>query len=480
MSRQERIVAAATLCPRENKLPTGESSLDLQWRLAVFDALRRGDARYYDQCNLGEVLSDPKVFTSAEKASASEAVILAGQLQLPNDAQVRQRFEKQWAQHKCDVIMKASFPRIYPAFSAGVPNLVGPLDAEVMLYEFLDQLVRQRVTPNLVVALGTFDCTMQQLAAQTPRSIFDPLTKEARKIFAQRNLTLQGSDVVRFLVLERGRGDSLQNLLDKRAINEEAMISLLAQIIYTVATLNERNIRHADLHLGNVFIDRLSDRSTVINYLPAPGRSPVFFVVPTYGYVAKLYDWDRGGVYSGSGSPQRWPAPSRLISNSISVDFCPSTSSCGSNSKADIFTPLAVLFYKLATNAALANSMPRVAQFLTDVVDERLLEFAAPSGTDNFQRRGGFPFRLCRGPLADACAQKGIDNRTQQQCSGPWEPADCLHKTPLQMLEHPIFSPYMRSRARNDAFVGPHVYGNWPNKAIAKDVLNGATPVELD
>lgn len=477
MLRQARIVDAASLCPRENKLPTGESLLDLQWRLAVFDALKSGDARYYNQCNLGEVLSAPKVFTSAEKGSASEAVIMAGQLRLPNDPQVRERFAAQWTQHKCDVILKVSFPRIYPAVGAA-PNVVGPLDAEVMLYEFLDQLVRKRVTPNLVVALGTFDCTMAQLAAQTPPAILDPLVAETRKIYEQRKLTLQNSDTVRFLVLERGRGESLQKMLERKAIDEPSMISLLAQIIYTVAVLNERDIRHADLHLGNVFIDRLSDRSTTINYVPDPARSPLFLVVPTHGLVAKLYDWDRGGVYQPRS--QKWPAPRNTIANSVSLEYCATTSSCGSNSKADIFTPLAVLFYSIAVDSDLTRRMPRVTQFLTDVIDQRLLEFAAPVGSDNFVKRGGFPFRLCRGPLANVCAPLGTDTRTQQVCSGPWEPADCLHKTPLQMLEHPLFKPFLRSRAQGDAFVGPHVYGNWTSEAVAREVLNGATAVEED
>ena len=467
--RFAQLAGIASLCPRDHGLPTGESSLDLQWRLAVFDALRKGDARYYDQCNLGELLQQAKVFTSAEKASASDAIIVAGQLRPPNDVAVREQFAEQWAKHKCDILLKASFPRLYQTDRI---DGIAPLDAEVILYEFLDTLVRQRVTPNLVVALGTFDCTVRQLKSATPPNIVAPFIAESRKVFQAQAKQLNDDDPVRFLVLERGRGETMQKMLDQRAINEPVMISLLAQIIYTVMVLHQRNIRHADLHLNNVFVDRLSDRGTTINYLPDPGSSPLFLAVPTYGFVAKLYDWDRGGVYDNGSTSQRWPRPQRQVANSISLDYCPTTSACGSNAKADIFTPLSILFYTLATDGRLARTMPQVARFITDVIDERLLRFAVPASerVDSFVARGGFPFRLCRGPLLDACTPLGTDNRTDQRCSGAWQPADCLHKSPQQMLQHPIFRPFVRTRGIN-AFVGPHVYGNWPTEAVAKQIL---------
>jgi len=471
--------AAALVCPREHRLPDASSSLDTEWRLAVFDALKSGNATYYNVCNLGEVLTASKVFTSAEKGAMSDSVIIAGALRPPQRNAVQMaEFGEQWNRYKCDVIIKASFPRLYRSVPSG---LIDGLDAEVMLYDFLTQLVRERVTPNLVTALGDFECTFRQLAEnQTPQAILRPLLSETTRVYAANGIEPQDDDSVRLLVLERGRGTSLASLLEQRQLSEAQLVSLLAQILYTLDALNERHVRHGDLHMGNVFVDRLSDKSTLINYVPNPGQSSRYLAVPTFGLVAKLYDWDWGGVYAAEEVRQRWPRPPRSIVNAVAVSNCRETSACGNNPKADVFTLLSAVYDALMQSGQ-AKQMPNVVQFLRDVIDPRLLAYASPLSPSNFDRSGGFMYRLCGGALADVCSPPEVDIRTGRGCSDPqgWRPDDCYIRPTFAMLQHPLFASFLRDYTEQE-FIGPYVFGDWPSQKVAEETFTIAASMQED
>jgi hypothetical protein len=469
MQREKLLQNAASLaCSRDHQLPDASSSLDENWRLAIFNALRSGDVAYADTCNLSQVIESVKVFSNTDKGSASDSVIIAGSLKPPKQgaAALQDQFEKQWQQYKCDVIMKASFPRIYPPVALGQ---TAPLDAEVKLYSFLTKLVQKRVTPNLVTALGYFDCTVDQIsAAGTSEKILAPLLRESAEIYAKRGLKMQSDDPVRFLVLERGRGTSLMSMLNSKSISEAQMRSLLAQIIYTVEALNSRGVRHGDLHLGNVFVDKLSDQSTVINYIPNPANSSNYLAVETLGLVAKLYDWDWGGVYSVPAFG--WPRVSEIIVNSIASQNCIPTSACSKNTKADIFTLLSNLFDALHSTDQ-ARRMPFVIEFIKEVVNENLLIFGSPRSNSNFNLYGGFSYRLCGGPIEEKpqISENNIISVTEKQCSAPfgWEPNDLLVSTTFKMLQNPFFNIYVKDLNKNP-MIGRHIYADWPSEEVAE------------
>lgn len=466
----QKLRDAASLCQREHLLPTGQSRIDLQWRLGLRNALQSGDLNYYDRCNLTEVLQPDtiKFFSSAEKNSVSDSVIAAGVLNYPRDDKLLEQYQEYWNRHKCDVILKITFPRLYrPAMHR---DLVDPLTAEVMLYEYLNKLVQMRVTPNLVLSLGVYDCTFAEVARNTDPQINEKLQKAALAIYKGKNVAPSLDDPVRFLLLERGRGKSLYDMLENKNLSESQVVSLLFQVLYTLSALSDRGVRHADLHLGNVFVDRLSEPKTVLHYFPNPEKSENYMSVPTFGVVAKLFDWDWGGIY-----PQAkffWPPPEREILNDLAVDSCISVTSCNSNEKADAFILLSSLY-----NMPQARSMKNVMQFIERSVHRQLLNFAAPNSPDNFSRRGGFQYRLCDGPFEAVCRQDGQLQKTSEGCKRPWNKVpDCAMKSPFQMLADPIFAPFFRDAAKSP-LPTKYVYGNWSNKSQYDAVMQQLEPI---
>jgi len=501
--RDTVLQAVASLCAltqRRLQLPSEQSSLEREWRLGLYEALRDASAQFYgNACDLNSLFEPGtlQIYSGSQKASMSDSVIMAGVLRAPTNPDVARRYASVWQRYKCDVILKVSFPALYERPKA---FQLDPLTVEVRLYEFLSVLVAQQVTPNLMLGLGVFDCSFYEIETATERSVFQQFSREARAVYQSNGKLPKLEDKVRFLLLERGRGSSLGSLLDKAEpqIEERQLLSLLFQVLFTLDALDARNIRHGDLHDGNVWVDRLSDRDTTVAYMPffrssgaanAAERAPVdadtFYAVPTYGLLAKLYDWDWGGVYArraGQDEPARaaWPTAERPLHNSLTLDreTCAQYSACHTNSKADIFTLLSSLMAAPGT-----RNMPQFRRFVDDVIDRRVRRFATPgfardasgSPASGFDLSGGFQYRLCAGPIADRCdvprdapLQRLL---TGKACSAPWVPLDCQVQSPAQMMRHPVFASLRRSLAdsQND-FGTPYVYGNWPTARAACDV----------
>lgn len=459
--RSTGLVAAAQLCPREHQLPSGDSRLDREWRLGLYRALQHGDERFYaNRCDLTQLFAPNslKVFSNAEKDSASDSVIMAGVLAAPNDAQMAARYAAAWMRMKCDVIAKVTFPRTYDVAPRAQ---VGAMEAEVQLYDFLSKLVERKVTPNLVLGLGVFDCTFEQLKQSGDQKSADALIAEARAIYAANEIEILRTDPVRMLLLERGRGFSLQRGIESGQIDQRQLLSLCFQILYTLDVLSRRNIRHGDLHSGNVFVDVLSDPNTEIAYFPfgaaTEEEQATYYQVPTFGFVAKLYDWDWGGVYAprarAQSPPEAWPRPEKLIVNAYACE--PSNrrkfGACEANRKADCFTLFSNLY-----NMPETAKMPVFRRFVQQLIDRRLLD-AAP----DFEKYDGFAYRSCAGPIVSRCPPDAKSSiLVGQKCRGPWEPPDCLMKAPFEMLQSSVFESFRNSATQRKPTT-PYVYGNW-------------------
>lgn len=75
-----------------------------------------------------------------------------------------------------------------------------------------------------------------------------------------------------------------------------------------------------------------------------------------------------------------------------------------------------------------------------DLIEQWISPTLLQAGESNglFEERGGFPSRLCKGPIADSCPAQV----TKELCSGAWIPPDCLMKTPGQILSDPTFNAW--------------------------------------
>jgi hypothetical protein len=478
-------------CPLEHALlPITMTTLERRWRFSLYNALqqRKATTLWRNVCDLSEIFvpDSVRVLTSKEKQSSSSSVILTGVFAPPvvdladssddsdstgNVDEEAQELQRIWKRIKCDIVVKLSMP----ALDDPLKNKThfSPLDAEIMMYRFAGELVDKDVTPNLVLGLAKWECSYRGLQASQDPQTLKTLRKSISEIYLQElSSEPSADDLLRFLVLERGRGASLEAMMKNGTIDEDKLMTTIFQLLYTIDCLNRRYMRHGDLHSGNVFVDQLTDASTSLAYIPYfSNDSLLWFSVPTNGFVPKIYDWDFGGVYNpkpGQKTPtEAWPMPPRQIINEHAINFCNSVSSCGYNQKADTFTLLSSLYQMPET-----QQFHRFQEFVRRSIDPRLLEF-------QFNEVDGYIDRLCSGVIRDDfnsdcsdLSKYGNIRIRGGKCNGPWEPSDCLMRTPAQMMLDDAFLPYRRTTDPDDndgTFAipwqtTPYVYGNWPTE----------------
>ena len=507
---------ATCVLKKENEF-YGVDSADAEWRLKLRQAwtevAAQGEA--FVECNLIDVFEPGtlKILTASEKNSASDSIILFGSMRPPIKYRNNSEFLKHWARIKCDVVVKVSFPNLtphivalwksnYPSTSNSVSpsdmaNGIDALSVEVRLYNMLADLLANYITPNLMAFYGVWSCTIGEfeqnaLAAHTrlqsqdasemqmdnainidtfqkESEIVKKFANEVSRIYSAYNTEVNLTDQLRFVVLEKGRGNSLADALEKNSITEDQLISVLFQTIYTMHVLGERGIRHGDLHTGNLFIDPLANKQISLAYFlfeKDTDASVKFAVLPTVGLLVKIFDWDRGSVTKTPHDPLskiHWP--DEEIRNTMSDLTCDSISSCNYNPKADIYTLLSNL-YAMPT---FAQRFPRVKMFIESHVQRNLLLFGNPNSKKSFSSEGGFQYRLCGGPLqsTDTCELQQTGNK----CILAWVPPDCImHSLSEMLFDETLFANIWHEYPAEIPNT-PYVYGNWQSIEQRKAIL---------
>lgn len=469
---------AASLCERRVALPGGGSSLDQEWRLGLYRALTQNDALRAQRCDLGKlfVANTGRVYSSREKASMSDSIIAAGVLAPPQEFALDPRYLEAWQRMKCDVVAKITFPRLDAPPMRGK---IAALEAEVRLYDFLTELVRTDVTPNLVIGLAHYRCTLQNMRNASNATLANDLSAEVNAIYLVNKVVPRPSDPVRVLLLERGRGCDLSSCLKANKLSGEQLMSLLFQVLFTLHALARRGVRHGDLHAGNVFVDLLGDRNTKLAYFL---DTNTYFEVPTLGVLAKVYDWDWGGVYAAESNASvsasqsvrlkkrkygptsdAWPMPPALVLNDTPCDpeESVSTAACGTSGELDAYTLLTFLYHETP-----AKEVPAFSQFVRKVINVNLLSIAPDMG--NY---GGFNYRLCKGVAQERC-DVAPDQMiaADAQCRGFGQPKACHVMPIVEMLQQPEFAQFRHSlRARYPQT--EYVFGDWQSKQQRDDLM---------
>lgn len=161
--------------------------------------------------------------------------------------------------------------------------------------ESINPLIQYRLTPHLMMYLGSkhvrnWEQVFDQ-SKQYPVSI--KLSEEYEDIFGpfSQQGTRRGGDL---LITECGNGITLLKFLDKYSqVHQDELVKLLFQIIYTLHVMDNYEITHYDLHLGNVFLEQLGAQrdqtpQTFIYFL----NDNTYVVLQMGEYFARLFDWD--------------------------------------------------------------------------------------------------------------------------------------------------------------------------------------------
>lgn len=368
-----------------------------------------------ETCDLDELLTGAKELRIPK--SGSKAVVVLGTLAL--DGALRDC----WPKLPRDVALKIYYRDIDRE----------AVELERELYEVTNELFLKHWTPHVALYLGGWECRLQtlfpnrrRLAAPLRRARESALAR-ARKFGdeedverAQKRLqrvqrfeSARGDEEAAITMIERGEAD-LHSAIRTGRLSDDELRNVLFQIVWTLYIFDRVGVRHADLHSGNVLVDALAKPQRVAYVLdPRPSGKSTYFELNERN-LAKVFDWDWGGVYDPPEESGLLEAP-----NAYAEAQCDRVSSCGRNSKADMFTLLADVYRQ-------TDAYPTTRALIEEIISPRLLEFAPA-----FEEYGGQAFRLCDGPIADDCDATFVGDA----CDGAWEPRDCLIKTPAQALE---------------------------------------------
>lgn len=240
-------------------------------RLAVLEAFESGKIGV-NKCDLGKIATFDFVrktdIEGEAQQSSSDNVIALGRLKdLP-------------LYFKECISLKIGFEQVKP-------KIDNSFQVEEEVYRFTNKLVKYDYTPHVVVMYAAYICKnflkdiTTKLDEQDQQSFIQDIIDEMNRIDDWEKIyNLKNAKI---LMLERSQGTVLKNWKGKTVDDQR---QVLFQILYTLHVFNQYNLRHNDLHEGNVFVEELP---TPVNLCYVVGKSKYFMKTKWF---VKIYDFD--------------------------------------------------------------------------------------------------------------------------------------------------------------------------------------------
>jgi hypothetical protein len=160
----------------------------------------------------------------------------------------------------------------------------------------VDRLITQRITPHLLPAVGFLECA--GMSSSLYSASFKTWSDRDKAFSAWRALLHQDGEAGEVIhdtacVLITQYDDSARPLGDvvpaHSIRNSEQFRSIMCQLLYTLEAFNQSDppLRHNDLHMGNVFVDRVNGGS--LTYVLSETEA---YVVPSHDSFVRIFDFD--------------------------------------------------------------------------------------------------------------------------------------------------------------------------------------------
>lgn len=172
---------------------------------------------------------------------------------------------------------------------------------EIRTYELTNEMLKNKVCPHFVRMIDNFVCHHKMVDVsidQIEDVEQDRLSEEEKKEIANdKNMTIKDGKLtmkdyfnkyVTLLELEYFKLGTLAKTV--KFMDKKTAFSILFQLHYAIMCLQKykgHNLKHNDLHFNNVLLE-----STPHNQKYQYVVNGQIFVVPTYGYSVKLFDYD--------------------------------------------------------------------------------------------------------------------------------------------------------------------------------------------
>lgn len=253
------------------------------------------------------------------------------------------------------------------------PERDNSLLVEIEIYKkYISKILNEKYSPNFIGLIGHIVCKkvikklLNKVKETERRKFFQQIEYAIEREKSEKKGPLKQEEIreldrvsdivpIHFLVLEQAISSfSLKQFIRNKNLKKLDLLSIFFQVIYSLEVLNRFNVRHNDLHLGNIFIIENKTSSTYYQYKV----DGVEYYLSTK-YVAKIYDWDRASV------------PGEIFNTLNETEMCKPYGACNTtNHKFDLVKFICGLKRELKKQ----NSIVLIS-FFKDIISEDLLRF---------------------------------------------------------------------------------------------------------
>lgn len=245
-----------------------------------YQLIRRNKSKF-DNCRLSDFIQDLKVV--AKKTSASESVIMLGKVLPPSSVDLSNLTDKDKTKFG-NVAIKVSYP------SDILSNQLR-VEREIIQQAF-SIIIKNCYTPNVVTYVNAATCDNDS------KFNFPSETIKGNFLNAKIKLKLTNKTKASYIIMEKGDESLAEVINTDMSFMEHDFIAVLVQAYYTLECFARMNIRHNDLHAGNMMIKILSQPEDFFFEIPTQSQQSQTRIIKfSTRYILKMFDMDNGSAF---------------------------------------------------------------------------------------------------------------------------------------------------------------------------------------
>lgn len=256
-------------------------------------------------------------------------------------------------------------------------KLNNSLKIEQQIYENVtEKLILNYNTPHLMKCLGVVkSCGVEDIMNSFKNKEELTIFKDCRKTI---NKKVYDVNDVSMLILEKCQGKTLHYYSQHENLNEAEVLNILFQLLYTLKCFEQIKLTHNDMHMNNIFINKLKEPEERIYYITKDR-----WVKINVTYDVKIFDYDRGSIYH----------PSVDRNFMLDIKFCETYNECSSyDPKRDLQSVISTVYQYFRNSRRFIKNCTSIG-FLSKTYDREYMHLNAYDNNDGYGIRAGSPIK---------------------------------------------------------------------------------------
>ena len=159
-------------------------------------------------------------------------------------------------------------------------------------------LIKNNHSPFLLESFGSYDC--DSCTTFLPKNVDSSNLSKTNEESTKQHFDISSQHV---LILEKVSSTPLSSVI--RTLSEYDLNTVVFQVLWTLRCFNSLRIKHNDLHLGNIFVEKM-EKPFVFQFkysFKHNSDETILFSMKT-NYVVRIFDFDRASVYGNFDVPR--------------------------------------------------------------------------------------------------------------------------------------------------------------------------------